>query len=1579
MYKILDFINDKLYKKIVKSRKTKMLFVMALIVCILSNMLLTTGVLKKYGGTVKVSAASSTLKTIYFDTHGIGSGWNGWTSTGDVYVYMFGDGVSGVTKKMSKSQRENTLFTSDGVLYEIQIDTSVYTSILFKNLEGWDTDTATQTVDISLLGYSDNNNMLFILNGYIDSGDDKGKKNVEYKGDLKPISRAGITINFYDMTGSVSQVMAVFNGEGLTEKKVSLNTSSVPYTVNIPDDVSELPYQTVKFVDADGNVLSDIYNFGGNATSDEVSVDIEEDTNDTFYYGAIETKDGTNVGKWSETRKNVVSTSLAGKILYFDNIFFNVQDSGKIIIDGNEIELTDDFVVGKTYAYTFPDDYDKTTTDTVITFVKSDGKKYRFFWNDTANNLVTINSDDFVVVSGVYNDNGGVTVYFNATLSKLSYANAITGTSRAGDYGIPSSIGTIRYYATGSGKSDIEGDMQKVSSITIDGHTYSDLYKVDLPQGYEQIVFSNFDMSSIDNLGGHGESTKILNIPDDLTNPCFYADSSDDYVYSSSNVQRDGYWAEIGTVRDPEKEDNDTIVNEVVDIPEETQVIDSDKLYVSSTFYDFYTDYELNGKNRDTYNYTDNGFSHRIYQPFRQFDQALSDYYSNSSTTSSLYWGNFQNYDGAKFSEIADTLDLYGYSNYNKFFYENNSMWDSNNKEIALNGENAVQGLVSDELKDGKLMMKTENGSTVEAPFFNEDFLSGNNSKNTVLGKVYNSVEFPFKKKALTSHIYTNTTGTVNYWYFDSKESDNNLRMYMDSDTGSYYLKSSNDVVKGTTTNGITALGNFFPFNSSSESGNVGKLNYGFGTKLELNFKLTKDGYVTNSDNNKVPIEFNFSGDDDIWIFIDGKLALDIGGDHGVVTGYLNFADLTYNVSAVKNSSGGGATSNVTGSFSIEGDKKDEHTLTLFYMERGLWESNMYMSFNFPDENYLEIEKQVDESDVNQELFANVFDGYEFEYDIKNLATHYGTKNATGSIEEFTGFIMKQYEIADYGSATSGKLEIPKNAIYTLEKSDGTTSEKLIDDTGTFTLSHGDSVLFYDQFRRGSYISVSEKENVLFDTTYTMYENDEPITSMNEGENVELESKNKSLVNVHSASVDDGRSEVYKEGSEDGQTVQNTGYTSTKKPDNSTIVFRSYKFPDSKTANTQLKIVYTNKVKTGSIKITKSNMYALDELNGDYTFTVTFSDVGGENLEKGTSISKTITLKNGESYTISGIPINTSYTITETSPDASYLKDVVENNSKNFTYDGNWTVEGKISDDKGTYDYNFTFKNTLKPVIDIDINKKWVDLSDNTLTENVPDSITVAVLRRWGTNDYEKVTGYENITLTKADGWTYKVEGLDKYVDYTLDSPVLWEYKVVETNSLGEIVEESGIIGDFKVSYEKTEKTEGGVTTGDLICVITNKYIPHTTIKIIKSDATDNSIKLSGVWFKIEKLNDDYTKDETFSEITNQTNVDGILVFKDLYQGIYRITEVKTQSDYSLLKEPIIVVINRLDGNSTINSESCIVENDTISVNVSNRKKFILPSTGGYGRTYMVIAGILLMCIAGFIYTKKQAQNKRAK
>ena len=693
-------------------------------------------------------------------------------------------------------------------------------------------------------------------------------------------------------------------------------------------------------------------------------------------------------------------TSFKGKTMYFENktdqtldkvkAVFYEKNNGELQQVGTPIEMTGNANnKANGYSVTIPD-----AACSYVQFTDASGNVLgdtysNFYGQGTEENgvesvLFAEGSTDCYKYAGTAENStwgvlGSRTVYFDATYSKLSYKKSASDDAA---YSIPAEDGTFKYYISGDGKDDISGNMTPVSSHSENGHTWKDVYKAELPEGYTKIAFFGFAPANATNFGGHGESTNTLTIPTNLVNPCFYADAGDTVVYDGG--QRDGYWDEVYTIRNAEAKKSS---KDVVDIAQDTFTRASDTLYVNSTFYDYYTDYELNGNNRDKYPGA-NGTSQRNWVTYREFDQALSDYYQANASLIPIYVGHFQpSYSnwGCRFSDIASTLNLHGYNNnyndYNNFFSTNNSTLDIKGNS---NGSYAriAKGLVKDTLADGNLVATKEGNAVL--PLFNEDFLLGNNSKNAVIGDVYHNVAFPFKQKDLDNN-------GVKYWVFDSNETT--LLMRQDSATGEYHLQDPGKLYENCTNLNSSSVPQgkhgFFPFNEGSTSKSANTYNYGFGAKLEFNFRLTKDGTVKDKDGKDVPIEFNFSGDDDVWVFIDGKLALDVGGAHSPAEGTLNFATLEATVSDVKASAGDGSPTTVT-NFTLEGDKTAEHTLTMFYMERGMWESNMKVTFNFPDENQLQVEKQVDTTGVNS-LFSDLFkDSSIFNFSIKNLATHYG-------------------------------------------------------------------------------------------------------------------------------------------------------------------------------------------------------------------------------------------------------------------------------------------------------------------------------------------------------------------------------------------------------------------------------------------------------------------------------------------------------------------------------------------------------------------------------------------------------------
>lgn len=677
----------------------------------------------------------------------------------------------------------------------------------------------------------------------------------------------------------------------------------------------------------------------------------------------------------------------------------------------------------------------------------SGNDKESFMYSETRNCFIYTGADNVR-----WGRENSFRIYYDATFSKLP----TTGTGdTSGNYSIPKANNSETIYYRikgGNGKSE-KGTLVK-------DDTNENLYYVDIPQEYSSnssIIFSGVEIGDDNATKGNGVSTEWLPIPTDDKN-CFYADTNDDAVYKGTT--RGGYWAPKGTLRDAETWKNtdttDTTKTKVVDIESAPFTEEANTKYVTSTLYDYYTDYELNGKNRDSYgNWT--GESHRTWVPFREFDQALSDYYEKAGAPYPLYTGHFQPGGGTNFSDIATTLNLFGYDKFKRFMAINNSQY---NEDPQNNDNNhtyyAYQGLVKDTTSTGKAtgepLLK---GTGAVEPHFNKEFLLGKNSKNAKLGEVYDNVAFPFTKK----QIFGEDQG-VDYWCFDSKDTTLYLKQNSEQNSDSKYFLQSQSANNRESSKNVSASSTpkdpygYFPFNETAKPGVFSTYNYGFGTKLQMDFTLTDDGMVetekADGTTEKTSIKFFFSGDDDVWVFIDGQLALDVGGAHGEVSGLLEFGEtdtedgkknsVTAYVSKVKtggtsgsdkdDKNGNSPVKTVTYNkevikFYAQGttlplDKGQKHTLTMYYMERGMWESNMAVAFNFPDNNELQVQKEVELSKVDPD-FKNCFkDQKIFNFTIQNQATHYGKTDAVGPNESGTQSQKVNLNESNIAAATPG-------------------------------------------------------------------------------------------------------------------------------------------------------------------------------------------------------------------------------------------------------------------------------------------------------------------------------------------------------------------------------------------------------------------------------------------------------------------------------------------------------------------------------------------------------------------------------
>ena len=1266
------------------------------------------------------------------------------------------------------------------------------------------------------------------------------------------------------------------------------------------------------------------------------------------------------------------------------------------------------------------------------------GKKYYNFYNDdvASKDVGTFQYNAKTNYCFIYNGSSDVQwgapnatrIYFDATFSDMSYSG--DSGAKTPD-GMPGNNGELYYILTGNDPKDmLSGKMIRLEDSTESRH----LWYVNVPKDYTHVQFSDTENPPTSNINGCATDTLTWG---NLKEPCFYADTGDDITYVGG--YRDGYWGEKSDIRDAEagKKKVDQNRKPVVNLEEKAFTQQPNTKYIDSTLYDYYSDYELNGKTRADYS-KEEFQTHRAFVEFEQFDRALSDYYKDyvpsppeTKVQYPLYTGHFQpNRDSAWFSDIAANLGLYGwgYKNtgtgdlYNTFMAVNNAVVDVKGTTENSLDSSTFQGLVSD--KRDKNHNPTLYGTNLAEPHFNEKFLTGENSAKAVLGKVYKDVAFPFKQKNVFNGTNSDPKeGEAQYWYYDSNETP----LYLKKDTNEkdgYYLDST---MEGTeknrsqnlnTVNKPTGTYGFFPFNQYAGD-HVIKYNYGYGAKLQFDFTLTEDGQIVVGHDDKgkeqtVPIRFFFSGDDDVWVFIDDQLVLDVGGARAKAEGLLEFgADkngdntVTSYVSKIKDSNNqnydplGSDLKRVTFrdtpyEFNWKSrkpmtlPKNTKHTLTMYYMERGMWESNMAVAFNFPDHNELQVEKQVDATGVRGKLqpyFTN--SNLQFKVGIKNWATHYAALNQTATTDagggSGIGFTTKQYTIKDYGSVNAGQLMDAVGAQYTTSKDEVTNT---VGADGTFTLQNGEIVTFADQFRRGSYISLKEDaDQKLYDTTWKIYENGKLVTKSAGGKTVDfVGGAPKEKMQGNGTTPDDGRKEVYKEGSgEDGRPIANTGYTATtQKPKENSIVFRSYSDPDGTNQFTKLKVKFINKVRTGSLRITKKVPDDEQATLGKetYTFTVQYTDIGG--LGGKEKVTEEVKVKVGEPFTLDRIPIGTKVTITEETPKNQYIKSITVDNEPVAGNKACVTIGEDKTDKNGNTipGVQVVFTNTTRKQIPITVEKKWQDAKGNELTDDLPTSIEVKLQRRraGSTSDEDwKEVPDTKVALTKdsTGKWTHTFPGMDAC---DIGGTTYYEYRVVELDEKDSKYKASGtlILGGYKYTVASKTKT---ITADDNTAwlTLTNTRVPVYELAITKQGLDENGDitgPLSGVEFKLEKLKDDNSVDATFEAVTRTTESvggnAGKCRFEKLPAGSYRLTELKTVDGYNLLAAPIEFVLK--DGKCLINSstpQESMVKGDaangyTVSLTINNRKGFTLPHTGADAPSLWLLIGLPLL-VAGLL------------
>lgn len=763
-------------------------------------------------------------------------------------------------------------------------------------------------------------------------------------------------------------------------------------------------------------------------------------------------------------------------------------------------------------------------------------------------------------------------------------------------------------------------------------------------------------------------------------------------------------------------------------------------------------------------------------------DEKRGYYFSNynenrngSTTAWNLYYNNSTN--GSDYTPSSgDDKGVLNRNKYQQLFHDNNS--------LRRKGENvttqklstaAAQGLYKNDLGAPTLAATTPDTETrlkanaarldlvdgKDAKWFNSTWLENEAYSSKSIGASY-AVDFPFwEVKNLERTIKIGSSEykrTGNYYYINSEDGDKALRLSRDNNgNGKYYLQETKQGIYNYTEEDSNNVSKprtygFFPFNDKSDFYTDGQVpsgsdegttlmghrqrfdrtNYGFGVYLEIPFTLTNENGTVDGQtlaNGGTPITFTFSGDDDLLVYIDGKLALDIGGPHDKVQGEINLATKQSWVSSAKTDDGqtsgvswskgdGTVTTNVQNitvdsgavSTTLSNDicAKGAHVMEIFYVERGLFNSNMEIMYNLPvvENRSFTVRQSIDTSGVN-DIFvgettgdatvkANLADieaemNIQFSKPTKDQDANTDFSKLLGE-QAYPGHTPAKYLMSGDDNT---QTFTPSGTVYTARVGNGKTLTYINDfiKSYNYNINLTQSNTFYI---KGTALTGSSD---LFTTTWTLAKKSGTATAPKSGYGP---------VTTTSTS---------------SRPVRATKTTST-----SAGVDNSNSFDFHGTTQNPDAIVFESTMQTADLTINKTITNRKPSDTGNpvtFTFKVTFDDVGGIALEdvRGsggavttdrqiqTSVPVTVSANSTTGQVvISGIPVNTKYKIEETG-----------NNSYTASYSGtvntNWQTLTSSSGGEAIVTNNYQQESPDPVEITLQIQKIW---SDST---NMPEQV----------------------------------------------------------------------------------------------------------------------------------------------------------------------------------------------------------------------------------------------------------------
>ena len=848
--------------------------------------------------------------------------------------------------------------------------------------------------------------------------------------------------------------------------------------------------------------------------------------------------------------------------------------------------------------------------------------------------------------------------------------------------------------------------------------------------------------------------------------------------------------------------------------------------------------------------------------------------------------------DVPKTIETADTRNLINISMAN---YRENQNYQGSFQFGSADyiGSNAVtQNLVKRGLEDGYPVLN--NGTSLNGLF--------DGTWNQVISNTYVTG---------LNHLfsYDSRTGTYSY------DSDKNYAYYdIDAtrNTEKNFIVYERSKDKG---EGKRHVASFMPYSSWDDGASQNK--FAFGMMISFDFLQPKNGKINGQD-----MVFSFSGDDDVWVFIDNKLVLDLGGVHDMATGSINFANGEVYVNNQSNPTLRSVFNSDSNTFASDSNTFADytsHSLKLFYMERGRGDSNCSIKFNLPPRptNSIEIVKSLANSDKEKYTSAD----FQFKAYLED--------------EEDRNQDPVQYNA------------IPEGTPYRVKKNDSLTDEvRYVGAHNIFTLKAGESAVF---------------EGI--DSGLRFYAEEVGILS-DQFDRVDITNWE---VTYHDL---DGNLVETSEGKVSEQTKTYLARSGVKTAGNAARV----EFKNTCNAKNLNKLKITKQMNGLSTTDKFSFEVYLTGQNGQfipYDGRYEVINKADNFLREGNASSQGIIsdVAPDETIVIDQILSGTEFKVNEIEPDNSRYEKPIKEVEK-----GSCDV-GRVTDSDGMIalekDAHVIITNTLK--VNLTVEKKWSD------TGIKHSSIYAGLYKADGTplkyvelnenNHYRDV--FSNVSSSDLVYELRPVTG-NENVEFTINNK---RYVKVEADKII-VAKANNTDTKYKVSYDEKAVSEDGTM---ITQTITNTKIV-TKLNLIKVEKNNKENLLKNAKFALYTANDDYTYKES-NLVTGdiKTDSDGRATVNELVPGKYVLKETKAPDGYSLSANVWHVLVNddqSVEVKLNVNGVDVDVDKNNDEVfYIENIKLYSLPSTGGSGIYWYMIGGMVLMSAAAWILYKNKCRE----